>query len=67
VWRERQESDGSESGCGDSALVVGGELKHFGRNRIDTGGEIFLLLKHVCCRDGDGDGDVVTVSRTQAR
>jgi hypothetical protein len=31
----------------ESVLAVGRELKHFGRKRIDTCGEIFIVLKHI--------------------
>jgi hypothetical protein len=51
------EEDGGESGGGESnngeqprerecTMIVDGELKHFGRQRIDIDGNIFIL-KHV--------------------
>jgi hypothetical protein len=51
------EEDGGESGVGESnngeqprerecTMIVDGELKHFGRQRIDIDGNIFIL-KHV--------------------
>jgi hypothetical protein len=31
----------------ERTLIVGGELNHFGRKKIDTVGDIFILLKHI--------------------